>query len=157
MGRSVLCRRVAFAQPDSGGGSWGITLRSIRAPAPVESSEESSPQQAWMEPIPIPADPELEGQIREIQGALMAVQQQIVRRKDALEKTDEPAQKAQWYEELETLRRERRILESLLNDLIDEAKASERTAIDEALAHARWLEQQQERWYQKEELLRDRQ
>ena len=61
------------------------------------------------------------------------------------------------YQELEALRKERGDLEALLHDLADEARMSERTAIDEALARARWLERQQEQWSQKEELLRDRQ
>jgi len=55
------------------------------------------------------------------------------------------------------LRKEREDLEALLHDLVEEARASERTEIDEALARVRWLERQQEQWYKKEELLRDRQ
>lgn len=125
--------------------------------APSNASEESAVRPSWVEPIPIPADPELEEQIKEIQEALIALHQQIVRRKDAVEKTADPAQKARWYDELETLRKERRTLEALLNDLIEEAKASERTAIDEALARVRWLEHRQERWYEKEQLIRERQ
>ena len=114
-------------------------------------------KESWVEPIPLPADPELEEQIKELQEALIAIHQQIVRRKDAVEKSLDPAQKAQWYEELDALRNEGRSLEALLNDLIEEAKASERTAIDEALARVRWLEHRQEQWYEKEQLIRERQ
>ena len=110
-----------------------------------------------MQAIPIPADPELEAQIKEIQEALSAIHQQMVRRKEALNKTQDPAAKATLYGEFERLRKEREELEKLLHDLVDEAKLSEQTAIDEALAHARWLERQQEYWEKKEELIRDRQ
>lgn len=110
-----------------------------------------------MQPIPIPADPELEEQIKEIQEALGGIYQQMVRRKEAIQKTADSAAKARLYEEFERLRKDRDELERLLHDLIDEAKKSERTAIDEALARARWLERQQEYQQQKEEIIRDRQ
>lgn len=110
-----------------------------------------------MQPIPIPADPELEDQIKEIQEALSGIYQQMVRRKEAIHKTTDSAARARLYEEFEQLRKDRDDLEQLLHDLIDEAKKSERTIIDEALAKARWLERQQEYQQQKEEIIRDRQ
>ena len=110
-----------------------------------------------MEAMVIPADPELEQQIHEIQDALTAIYQQMVRRKEALKKTQDPATKATLYEEFERLRKDREDLEALLHDLVDEAKLSQRTAIDEALARARGFERQQEYQQQKEELIRDRQ
>jgi len=110
----------------------------------------------WMEALPVPADPELEQQIVEVQDALKAIYREMVRRKDVLKKTQEPATKARLYDEFERLRKEREDLEALLHDLVDEAKLSEQTAIDEALARARWLERQQEYQAQKEELIRDR-
>lgn len=131
--------------------------RTAPAVSTSNSSQESTVKPSWVEPIPIPADPELEEQIKEIQEALVAIHQQVVRRKDAVEKAGDSAQKARWYDELELLRKERRALEALLNDLIEEAKASERTEIDEALARVRWLEHRQERWYEKEQLIRERQ
>jgi len=109
-----------------------------------------------MEALPVPADPELEQQIVEVQDALKAIYREMVRRKDVLKKTQEPATKARLYDEFERLRKEREDLEALLHDLVDEAKLSEQTAIDEALARARWLERQQEYQAQKEELIRDR-
>lgn len=111
----------------------------------------------WMEPLPVPADVELEEQIQEVQEALSAIYQQMVRRRDALKKTTDAATKANLYDEFERLRKEREALEALLHDLIDEARLSEQTEIDAALARARWLERQQEYHAQKEELIRDRQ
>ncbi len=124
-------------------------------PAPQQAQEEADAW--WVKPLPVPADPELEQQILEVQDALSAIHQQTVRRKEVLKKTQDPATKATLYEELEALRKERQGLEAILHDLVEEAKASERTAIDEALAHAQWLERQQEYWDRKEELIRDRQ
>jgi len=112
-------------------------------------------EEPWMEAIPVPADPELEQQIQEIQDALSAIHGQMVRRKEALKQTSDAAAKTTLYGELEALRTEREDLEALLHDLVDEAKLSERTAIDEALARARWFERQQQYWEQKEERTRD--
>ena len=111
----------------------------------------------WMEPIPVAADPELEALIVEVREALITIDKQMVRRKDSLNKTQDPATKTTLYQELDSLRKEREELERLLHDLVDEARLSEQTAIDEALAHARWLERQQEYHQQQEELIRDRQ
>jgi len=114
-------------------------------------------EKRWVEPIPVPADKELEDQIKEVQDALSAIYEQMVRRKEVLKKTQDAAGKATLYDELERLRKEREDLEALLHDLVDEAKLSEQTTIDAALAHARWLEREQEYQQQKEELIRDRQ
>lgn len=105
----------------------------------------------------IPADPELEHQIHEVQEVLAGIYQQMVRRREALKKIQDPTAKATLYEEFEQLRKDRDDLEALLHNLVDEAKLSQRTTIDEALARARWLERQQEHQQQKEELIRDRQ
>lgn len=138
----------------------------IASPAHAEPQEPGTPASAlaadsedasWLASMPVPADPELEAQIEELQSALTALHKEMVRRKDALGKTQDPARKTQWYEELETLRKERGELEALLHALVEEARISEQTAIDEALARARWLERQQERQQQKEEIIRDRQ
>ncbi|MDP3723743.1 MAG: hypothetical protein Q8R91_09655 [Candidatus Omnitrophota bacterium] len=126
-------------------------------PARAQEPASTEPTESWLEPIPIPADPELEEQIQEVQEALSTIHRQMVRRKEALHNTQDAATKASLYEEMERLRKEREDLEALLHDLVEEARISERTEIDEALARVRWLERQQEQWYQKEELLRDRQ
>ena len=120
-------------------------------------SKQSETEKAWMQPIPVPADPELEAQMVEVQDALSTIDKQIVRHKEALEKTQDAGTTTSLYQQLELLRKEHRELEALLHELVDEAKLSEQTAIDEALAHARWLERQQEYWEKKEELIRDRQ
>ena len=128
---------------------------SLAGPLGAEPPEVEEPR--WMEPLPVPADVELEEQIQEVQEALGAIYQQMVRRRDALKKTTDAAIKAGLYDEFERLRKEREDLEKLLHDLVDEAKLSEQTAIDAALARARWFERQQEYQAQKEELIRDRQ
>ena len=110
-----------------------------------------------MEPLPVPADPELEALIEEVQDALGTIHQQMVRRKEAIHKSQDATAKTKLYEEFERLRKDREDLEAVLHDLVDEAKLSQRTAIDEALARARWFERQQENQAQREELIRDRQ
>jgi len=124
------------------------------APQPPKDQQLAEP---WLKPIPVPFDLELEEQIAEVQEAIGTLHQQMVRRKEAIKQTPDGASKAKLYDDLEALRQERGDLEAILRELVDEAKASEQTAIDEALARARWLERQQEYWDQKEELLRDRQ
>lgn len=128
-----------------------------KEPAAEVVGETSAEDQPWLKLIPVPADPELEEQIQEIQGALESIHKQMVRRKELLNTTLDSTAKATLYSELDMLRKERDDLEGLLHDLVEEAKLSERTAIDEALARARWLERQQESWEKKEELIRDRQ
>ena len=135
----------------------GIVARPVSAQEPPQQPPVEDTTDAWLQPYHVTADPELEEQIVEIQQALSAINRELVRRNEAVEKTADAEVKTRLYGELDLLRKEHRSLEGLLNDLVDEAKASERTEIDEALARARWLEQQQERWYQKEEQLRDRQ
>ena len=132
---------------------------SLQSPpsSPEQAPGESPIEEPWLEPIPIPLDRELESQIQEVQEALSAIHTQMVRRRELLNTTQDPVKKTAFYEELERLRKERKELEALLHDLVDEAKRSERTAIDEALARARWLERRQEYWEKKEELIRDRQ
>ena len=121
------------------------------------SSSDKELAQPWLEPIPICADPELEAQIQEVQNALTAIGKEMVRHKDALNKAQDPTANSKLADEVEALRKERKELEALLHDLVDEAKLSEQTAIDEALARARWLERQQEYYDKKEESIRDRQ
>ena len=134
------------------GMSFGGVLAAQETPA-VRAPEKTP----WLEPVPTPADPELEEQIVEVQNALSTIHRQTVRRKELLDKTQDAEGKLKLHNELDLLRKERNILESLLHDLVDEAKASERTAIDEALERARWLELQEHYDELKEEAIRDRQ
>jgi len=137
---------------------WAATQQAwAEEPTQRAPSNEALQEEPWLEPIPIPFDPELEQQIQEVQDALGAIHRQMVRRKETIDTAQDPAKKAALYAELETLRKEREDLEALLHDLVDEAKASQRTTIDEALARAKWLERQQDYQEQKEELIRDRQ
>jgi hypothetical protein len=135
--------------------AFSATVDAQPLAAQTAASEEL--EEPWLEPMPVPFDPELEEQIQEVQDGLSTIHQQMVRRKDALREAPDATTKARLFEELEALRKERKELEALLNDLVEEAKVSERTAIDEALSRTRWLERQQEYWEKKEELLRDRQ
>ena len=144
-------------------GSLGLVLGlSCAVGGVVAEPSGSKPQEMEVkEPrfqsTPVPADPELERQIEEVQDALKTVYKQMVRRKETLKQTDDLATKDLLHQELEALQRDRKELESLLRDLVEEAKVSQRTAIDEAIARARWWEHQQERWDKQEELIRDRQ
>lgn len=122
-------------------------------PAESDAVELAEP---WLESYPIPFDPELEQQIQEVQDALGVIHEQIVRRKEALNRAQTADEHTTLDDELNALHEERELLTSLLDDLVEEAKASERTAIDEALARARWLERQREQWEKREELTRER-
>lgn len=126
-------------------------------PATQPASSHEEVEEPWLTPIQTPADPELEEQIVEVQDALKTIHQQMVRRKELINRTQEPAAQATLYSEVEALRQEREDLEALLHDLVDEARVSQQTAIDEALVRARGLERNQERQAQREELIRDRQ
>ena len=142
--------RLALAAEDS-------SSNQNKQPTATSVPEEPKVEEPEMEAIPVPADPELEHQIKEVQDGLQVIYQQMVRRKEALKKAQDPAVKTALYDEFDRLRKDREELEALLHDLVDEAKRSQRTAIDEALARARWFERQQEYWEKKEELIRDRQ
>lgn len=117
----------------------------------------SQSDESWIHAIPVAADPELEEQINELQEAVGTIHMQMVRRNDLLQKAQDAGTKTTLYEELEQLRKEREELETLLHKLVDEAKKSEQTAIDTALAKVKWLERQRERQQQQEENIRDRQ
>ena len=136
--------------------SGGIALYGASS-SPQKPAEETESKEPVLKSLPVPADPELERQIEEVQDALKTVYKQMVRRKETLQQTDDLAKKDLLHQELEVLQRDRKELEGLLRDLVEEAKVSQRTAIDEAIARARWWERQQERWDKQEELIRDRQ
>ena len=150
----VLLRGVVVMALGIGFGQVGEAQEPARRSSPDQAVEMTEP---WLEPMPVPFDPELEEQIVEIQDALSEVHKQMVRRKAILERSPDAASKAALYDQLEALRKERNNLEALLQDLVEEARASEKTAIDEALARVRWLERRREQLEQREELIRDRQ
>ena len=142
------------AEPPSPLPSTHQDQRASVATPPAEDAEQNT---SHLRVIPVPADPELEAQLKEVQEALQTVHEQLVRRKQLVKGAVDPTAKANLYQEIEQLRMEHDKLGALLNDLVNEARASERTMIDEALTRARWLERQQESWQRKEESLRDRQ
>lgn len=150
----ALLRGVVVLALGIGFGQTGEAQEPAQQSSPGESVELTEP---WLEPMPVPFDTELEDQIVEVQDAISEIHKQMVRRKASLERTPDAAAKAALYDQLEVLRKERKNLESLLQDLVDEARASEKTAIDEALARVRWLERRREQLEQREELIRDRQ
>ena len=150
----ALLRGVVVLALGIGCGQAGEAQEPAQQSSPGESVELTEP---WLEPMPVPFDKELEEQIVEIQDALSEVHKQMVRRKAILERSPDAASKAALYDQLEALRKERNNLEALLQDLVEEARASEKTAIDEALARVRWLERRREQLEQREELIRDRQ
>ena len=151
---SMQVRRVAVALRVL---VWGLSLGGTGLAAEEPAQPVALDEEPWMEPLPVPFDPELEALIKEVQEALNTVHQQMVRRKELVKQTQDPTAKASLYDELERLRKERAELQGLLNKLVEEARISELTEIDEALARARWLERWEERWEKKEELIRDRQ
>ena len=142
--------RLALAAED-------VSSHQHKPPATTSVPEEPQVEEPGMRAIPVPADPELEHQIKEVQDGLRTIYQQMVRRKEALKKAQDPAAKTTLYDEFERLRKDGEELEAFLHDLVEEAKRSQQTAIDEALARARWFERQQESWEKKEDLIRDRQ
>ncbi|MBI3011753.1 MAG: hypothetical protein HYY58_04630, partial [Candidatus Omnitrophica bacterium] len=83
--------------------------------------------------------------------------EQVVRRKRLVADAQDEAAKARLLGEIDSLRTERDEIESLLHQLVNEARASERTAIDEALANVRMLEWRREQLDRREEIIRDRQ
>jgi len=101
-------------------------------------------------------DPVLQEQILKIHQTLGVLHEQMTQRRRALQYTPDQMRQATLYAELDGLRREHDMLERLLHDLVEEAKATEWTTVDEALKRARSVERSQERAYQREEALRER-
>ena len=124
-------------------------------PAVAQSEEESHHHE---EALQVPTgDPVLQEQIVQVTNALEGIHQQMAQRRQAIQKETDEARKAALYAELDGLRKEHDMLERLLHELVDEAKATEWTKIDEALRKTRPQEQRQEERYRQEESIRDRQ
>ena len=102
-------------------------------------------------------DAVLKEQITQIDQAAQNLHHQIAQLRATIQGTASEAQKAQLYAELDGMQKELRSLERLLHDLLDEAKATEWTTIDEALKQAKRFERMQERVYERQEVIRDRQ
>jgi len=102
-------------------------------------------------------DEQLKQQILKINEAVGQIYEQMAQKRRALNAAPSETQKAALYAELDGLHKERNMLERLLHDLVEEAKATEWTKIDEALKRAKAFERYQERVYQKQEVIRERQ
>lgn len=102
-------------------------------------------------------DPVLKEQIVQVTGALQKIHQEMTRRRKGIEAEADPKKKAVLYADLDALRKEHDLIERLLHELVEEARATEWTKIDEALRRALAFERYQERAYRHEEVLRDRQ
>lgn len=134
-----------------------MLMAGVPAAAGAASPTNDEPHAHPQLPAGTIADPVLEEQIAKVQGALDQLHEQMAQRRLALQQEPDGTRKAALYAELDGLRKERDLLERLLHDLVDEAKATEWTAIDEALKRARTFERRQEGTYQREEAIRDRQ
>ncbi len=119
----------------------GVAIMAPRAPVVAAKTE----------------DTELEQQIDEVSKTLTSVHQDIAIRRQELEQETDQAKKVALQGELNKFREERDSLEKLLHQLSDEAKPMEPTQINQALNRTRRLERAQERQYEHEEILRDRQ
>lgn len=102
-------------------------------------------------------DAVLKEQIQKVNESLTTLHQEMSARRRAIQREADPGRKAALYAELDGLRKEHDMLERLLHDLVDEARATEWTKIDEALRRIKPHERRQEKSYEKEEALRERQ
>ena len=142
---------------------WAVALLwvgsvAMNAEAAEQGSLNDEPPHSHDEALSITTeDPELKEQILKINDVLEELHQQMADRKGAIQAVSSDAKKAALYVELDRLRKEHDMLERLLHELVEEAKATEWTTIDEALKRARAVERHQERAYQREENLRERQ
>ncbi len=109
------------------------------------------------EPVVSTEDEVLKEQIAKVHQGLLEIHQQMVKRRRALAAETNEVRKAALYAEIDGLRKEYGILENLLFELVEEATATEWTKIDEALKRVGRFERHQEKAYQREEALRDRQ
>lgn len=99
----------------------------------------------------------LKEQIAKVDQAIQELHGRMVERRQAIQQVTDKTKKAALDAELDGLRKERDMLERLLHELVEEARATEWTAVDQALARAKSLERRQEEAYQRQEALRDRQ
>ncbi|MBI3323297.1 MAG: hypothetical protein HYZ95_02395 [Candidatus Omnitrophica bacterium] len=102
-------------------------------------------------------DPVLKEQIQTVTEALNGLHRSIAQNRRALQASPDDSAKSALYAELDGLRKEHDMLERLLHDLVEEARATEWTRIDEALRRTKSYERRQEHSYEKEEALRERQ
>lgn len=131
----------------------GFTLADETSPAPEEETAEG----LYKEAVTVSTEDQvLKEQLLKVASILQETHQKMTQRRRELQQTTDQTRKTALYTELDGLRKERDMLERLLHDLVEEATATEWTAIDEALRRAKSFERHQEKAYQKEENLRER-
>ena len=124
------------------------------AETPVTPSEEAQPH---LDPATLATEDEvLREQIFKVNDALEDLHQQIAQQRRKIQAAGTDAERAGLYARLDALRKEHDMLERLLHDLVEEAKATEWTEVDEALRRVRGLERYQEKQQRREDVLRDR-
>ena len=129
----------------------------IPIPAPYAAQPKEETTHAHEEALTVATeDPVLKEQIAQMTSALEQLHERMASARKALDAATDDDRKTALYAELDGLRKERDTLERLLHELVDEAKATEWTAIDEALRRSRAFERYQERADQKEDNLRER-
>ena len=127
---------------------------SAYAADPAENDKETHSHEAALQVVT--EDPVLKEQIIKVTEGLQILYRQMAQRRQAIQKETDSIRKAALYVELDGLRRERDALEGLLHELVEEAKATEWTKIDEALKGVRFIDRYSEKETRKEEVLRDR-
>jgi predicted nucleic acid-binding Zn-ribbon protein len=121
---------------------------------PSSVPEESRPH---VDPTAINTeDEDLKEQIFKVNDALEELHQQIAQQRKQIQAVGTDAERAGLYARLDALRKEHDMLERLLHELVDEARATEWTKVDEALKRVRGLERYQEKQQRREDVLRDR-
>ena len=135
---------------------WIPAYAARPAPQPKTTEEETMPR-VHEEALTVTTEDEvLKEQLLKVDGVLTELHQRIAQRRLELRGATDEARKAALYSELDGLRKEWNMLERLLHDLVEEAQATQWTAIDEALRRAKSFERYQERTYQREENIRER-
>lgn len=136
---------------------WAIPfsfVTSLYAADPTEGDKEAHSHEAALQVAT--EDPVLKEQIAKVTEGLQTLHRHMAQRRQAIQKETDAVRKAALYVELDGLRREHDALERLLHELVEEAKSTEWTTIDEALKRVRPTERYNEKETRKEEVLRDR-
>ncbi len=145
--------RIRFV---AGGSMFSLLLVLLPVGTVFPSDEETAYSQDKA-PEVATEDTDLRTQIVKIDQALEDLHTQMAHRRKAIQLEIDPAKKTALYSELDEMRKNRDTLEQILHELVEEAKATEWTKIDEALKRSRKFEQYQEKAYRREEAIRERQ
>lgn len=137
------------------GFAFGISLCGTMPARAAEGHKEEHSHGAALSVVT--EDETLKEQIVKVTEGLEQIHQEMAIRRRAIQTETDEMKKAALYGELDGLRKEHDLMERLLHELVDEATATEWTAIDEALSRVKAIERYQEREYRREEVIRDRQ